>query len=26
MYDVGEVAYDPTMSGLDEATYQGISP
>ncbi|MGN6243287.1 MAG: sulfatase-like hydrolase/transferase [Motilibacteraceae bacterium] len=22
MYDVGEVAYDPTLSGLDEATYQ----
>jgi len=21
MYDVGEVAYDPTMSGLDESTY-----
>jgi len=21
MYDVGEVAYDPTLSGLDEATY-----
>ncbi|WP_279472854.1 sulfatase-like hydrolase/transferase [Actinomadura darangshiensis] len=24
MYDVGEVAYDPTLSGLDEATYQKI--
>jgi arylsulfatase A-like enzyme len=23
MYDVGEVAYDPTMSGFDEATYRG---
>ena len=23
MYDVGEVAYDPTLSGLDEASYQG---
>jgi len=22
MYDVGEVVYDPTMSGLDEATYR----
>jgi len=22
MYDVGEVRYDPTLSGLDEATYQ----
>ena len=22
MYDVGEVAYDPTLSGLDEVTYQ----
>jgi arylsulfatase A-like enzyme len=22
MYDVGEVSYDPTLSGLDEATYQ----
>ena len=22
MYDVGEVEYDPTMSGLDEATYR----
>lgn len=22
MYDVGEVAYDPTMSGLDDSTYQ----
>ena len=22
MYDVGDVAYDPTLSGLDEATYQ----
>jgi arylsulfatase A-like enzyme len=25
MYDVGDVAYDPTLSGLDEATYQGAS-
>jgi arylsulfatase A-like enzyme len=24
MYDVGDVAYDPTMSGLDESTY--VSP
>ncbi|MCW3840432.1 sulfatase-like hydrolase/transferase [Micromonospora yasonensis] len=23
MYDVGETRYDPTLSGLDEATYQG---
>lgn len=23
MYDVGEVDYDPTQSGLDEASYQG---
>ncbi|WP_329247132.1 sulfatase-like hydrolase/transferase [Actinoallomurus sp. NBC_01490] len=23
MYDVGDVAYDPTMSGMDEATYRG---
>jgi len=22
MYDVGDVSYDPTMSGLDESTYQ----
>jgi len=22
MYDVGDVGYDPTMSGLDETTYQ----
>jgi hypothetical protein len=22
MYDVGEVDYDPTQSGLDETTYQ----
>ncbi|MEN5072706.1 sulfatase-like hydrolase/transferase [Isoptericola cucumis] len=22
MYDVGEVSYDPTMSGLDESTYE----
>ncbi|MBB5160026.1 sulfatase-like hydrolase/transferase [Saccharopolyspora phatthalungensis] len=22
MYDVGDIAYDPTLSGLDEATYQ----
>jgi hypothetical protein len=21
MYDVGELGYDPTLSGLDEATY-----
>jgi hypothetical protein len=26
MYDVGDVAYDPTLSGLDEATYQGPTP
>lgn len=25
MYDVGEVDYDPTQSGLDETTYQ-IAP
>ena len=24
MYDVGEVGYDPTLSGLDEATYQRV--
>jgi arylsulfatase A-like enzyme len=23
MYDVGDVEYDPTMSGLDESTYRG---
>jgi arylsulfatase A-like enzyme len=23
MYEVGDVGYDPTLSGLDEATYQG---
>jgi arylsulfatase A-like enzyme len=23
MYEVGEVGYDPTLSGLDEATYRG---
>ena len=26
MYDVGEVDYDPTQSGLDETTYQGGEP
>ncbi len=26
MYDVGEVAYDPTMSGLDETTYGRTPP
>jgi arylsulfatase A-like enzyme len=26
MYDVGEVDYDPTQSGLDETTYQGGDP
>ncbi|MFE9960302.1 sulfatase-like hydrolase/transferase [Micromonospora sp. NPDC005299] len=26
MYDVGETRYDPTLSGLDEATYQGSKP
>ena len=26
MYDVGEVGYDPTLSGLDEATYRGANP
>ena len=25
MYDVGEVDYDPTQSGLDETTYQAPS-
>jgi len=25
MYDVGELGYDPTLSGLDEATYGGAS-
>ncbi|GAA4872763.1 sulfatase-like hydrolase/transferase [Saccharopolyspora cebuensis] len=26
MYDVGDVAHDPTMSGLDEASYQNTGP
>lgn len=26
MYDVGETDYDPTLSGLDESTYQGSNP
>ncbi|MBM0240178.1 sulfatase-like hydrolase/transferase, partial [Micromonospora sp. ATA32] len=26
MYDVGETRYDPTLSGLDEATYRGSNP
>ena len=25
MYDVGDVVYDPTLSGLDEATYAGTT-
>ncbi|WP_433869093.1 sulfatase-like hydrolase/transferase [Saccharopolyspora sp. CA-218241] len=26
MYDVGDVAHDPTMSGLDESSYQSTGP
>ncbi|CAM03700.1 arylsulfatase A-like enzyme [Saccharopolyspora erythraea NRRL 2338] len=26
MYDVGDVEYDPTLSGLDESTYQNTKP